>query len=265
MCKRTARTNTHSHCRMSQLALMFCPGRDRDRRDGARRRLVDCLTTQCFRFCSGTPLPPHPWKSSKWDSPRCTGQSWLDRPIGFQMGEEWAVTKTQRKRERGPNSWQHTARSKKRYVLVKNKHVWCLSGALQQKGKKEMSLFSIIIQTCSTKTTNHIHKPLIGTVYLSENIIEPKNKKSCFFYFLKVSLDNKQVRHLKVSSVRLWQVHWSVFKTSPFLQTGLKGLIFHFSSLSGVYHSNSCSSTWMFLSKLSELAWSSCPPRLQFV
>lgn len=47
--------------------------------------------------------------------------------------------------------------------------------------KKEMSLFSIIIQTCSTKTTNHIHKPLIGTVYLSENIIEPKNKKSCFF------------------------------------------------------------------------------------
>lgn len=66
-----------------------------------------------------------------------------------------------------------------------------------------MSLFSIIIQTCSTKTTNHIHKPLIGTVYLSENIIEPKNKKSCFFYFLKVSLDNKQVRHLKVSSVRL--------------------------------------------------------------
>ncbi len=50
-----------------------------------------------------------------------------------------------------------------------------------KRGKKEMSLFSIIIQTCSTKTTNHIHKPLIGTVYLSENIIEPKNKKSCFF------------------------------------------------------------------------------------
>lgn len=52
-------------------------------------------------------------------------------------------------------------------------------------GKKEMSLFSIIIQTCSTKTTNHIHKPLIGTVYLSENIIEPKNKKSCFFFLFK--------------------------------------------------------------------------------
>lgn len=40
-----------------------------------------------------------------------------------------------------------------------------------------------------------------------------------------MSLDNKQVRHLKVSSVSLWQVHWSVFhfKMSPFLQTGLKG------------------------------------------
>lgn len=69
-----------------------------------------------------------------------------------------------------------------------------------KRGKKEMSLFSIIIQTCSTKTTNHIHKPLIGTVYLSENIIEPKNKKAVF---LKVSLDNKQVRHLKVSFVSL--------------------------------------------------------------
>lgn len=72
--------------------------------------------------------------------------------------------------------------------------------------KKKCLFFSIIIQTCSTKTTNHIHKPLIGTVYLSENIIEPrtKQKKSCFFCcFLKVSLDNKQVRHLKVSSVRL--------------------------------------------------------------
>lgn len=68
-------------------------------------------------------------------------------------------------------------------------------------GKKKCLFFPIIIQTCSTKTTNHIHKPLIGTVYLSENIIEPKNKKSCFF--LKVSLDNKQVRHLKVSSVSL--------------------------------------------------------------
>lgn len=72
-------------------------------------------------------------------------------------------------------------------------------------GKKEKSLFSIIIQTCSTKTTNHIHKPLIGTVYLSENIIEPKNKKAVFFFFrfFKVSLVNKQVRHLKVSSVSL--------------------------------------------------------------
>lgn len=40
-------------------------------------------------------------------------------------------------------------------------------------------LLLIIIQTCSTKkTTNHIHKPLIGTVYLSENIIEPKNEKN---------------------------------------------------------------------------------------
>lgn len=45
-----------------------------------------------------------------------------------------------------------------------------------------MSLFSIIIQTCSTKTTNHIHKPLIGTVYLSENIIEPRTKKAVFFF-----------------------------------------------------------------------------------
>lgn len=39
-----------------------------------------------------------------------------------------------------------------------------------------------------------------------------------------MSLDNKQVRHLKVSSVSLWQVHCSVFhfKMSPFVQTGLK-------------------------------------------
>ena len=60
--------------------------------------------------------------------------------------------------------------------------------------KKEMSLFSIIIQTCSTKTTNHIHKPLIGTVYLSENIIEPRTKKQQKnkAVSLKVSFDNKQ-------------------------------------------------------------------------
>lgn len=67
--------------------------------------------------------------------------------------------------------------------LLKNKHVRCLSGALQRNGKKEKSLFSIIIQTRSTKTTNHIHKPLIGTVYLSENILEPKNKKKAVFFF----------------------------------------------------------------------------------
>lgn len=48
------------------------------------------------------------------------------------------------------------------------------------KGEKGIVSFSIIIQTFSTKTTNHIHKPLIGTVYLSENIIEPKNKKAVF-------------------------------------------------------------------------------------
>lgn len=71
--------------------------------------------------------------------------------------------------------------------------------------KRGESIFFSIIQTRSTKTTNHIHKPLIGTVYLSENIIEPKNKKSCLF---KVSLDNKQVRLPKVSSVGLEQVHW---------------------------------------------------------
>lgn len=29
-------------------------------RDGARRKLADCLTTQCFRFCSGTPSSPPP-------------------------------------------------------------------------------------------------------------------------------------------------------------------------------------------------------------
>lgn len=179
-CKRTAtHTDTHSHRRMLQVVLMFCPGQDQDRRDGARRKLVDCLTTQCFRFCSGTPLLP--LKILKVRQSTLHWSVLLDHPIGFRMGEEWAVAKTEKKR--GPNRWQHTARSKKRYVLVKNKHVWCLSGALQQKGKKEMSLFSIIIQTCSTKTTNHIHKPLIGTVYLSENIIEPKNKKSCFSFF----------------------------------------------------------------------------------
>lgn len=74
-----------------------------------------------------------------------------------------------------------------------------------------------------------------------------------------MSLDNKQVRHLKVSSVSLWQVHCSTFrlkKRSPFclsLTNGSKRLsvILGFSSL--VWRlplRNSCSSIWMFLGEL---------------
>lgn len=165
---------------------MFCPGWDQDR--GTEREENWWIVSQHSAFVSA------PWRQRDSPSPPLKKKSCLSGtvhaalvspgwtvPSNFKWGE-WAVTKTGEKK--GANRWQHTARSKKRYVLVKNKHVWCLSGALQQKGEKKKCLFfSIIIQTCSTKTTNHIHKPLIGTVYLSENIIEPKNKKSCFFFF----------------------------------------------------------------------------------
>lgn len=135
-----------------------------------------------------------------------------------------------KERKRGESLTAHSEaekrkKKKKSFFFAKN-NVRYLLGALQQKGKKEKFLFSIIIQTCSTKTTNHIHKPLIGTVYLSENIIEPKNKKAVV---LKVSFDNKQVLHLKVSSVSLWQVHSFHFKMSPFsifLQTALRVFVF---------------------------------------
>lgn len=219
--------STHStHCRMFQAKSYCCSALDEIKIEGTEpeEKLVDCLTTQRFRFCSVTPERlPFPTPEESLDAGQSTLWSVLAGPshrIVNKGGGERAVTKTQRKKGGTADSTLRGRR--KRYLFVKNKHVWCLSGALQQKGKKEMSLFSIIIQTCSTKTTNHIHKPLIGTVYLSENIIEPRTKKAVF---LKVSLDNKQVRHLKVSSVRLWQVHCCVFnfKMSPCLQTGLKG------------------------------------------
>lgn len=153
-------------------------------------------------LCCNPPLPTHrkstqsgtvhfvlvsPGWTVPFDSMRCK-----EGRVGKR-----AVTKKHKGGEKLGGIADSTLRGWRKDIFLLKINVSCLSGALQQKGKKEKSLFSIIIQTCSTKTTNHIHKPLIGTVYLSENIIEPKNKKAVLF--LKMSLDNKQVRHLKVS------------------------------------------------------------------
>lgn len=124
--------------------------------------------------------PPLKKNPSKWGGPRCTGQSWLDRPIGFQTGEGSGQPQKHREK-RGEPLTAHCEVEEKDMFLLKINMSDVFQVLYNKRGKKEMSLFSIIIQTCSTKTTNHIHKPLIGTVYLSENIIEPKNKKSCFF------------------------------------------------------------------------------------
>lgn len=94
---------------------------------------------------------------------------------------------TEKKGEGGEPLTAHCEVEEKDMFLLKINMSDVFQVLYNKRGKKEMSLFSIIIQTCSTKTTNHIHKPLIGTVYLSENIIEPKNKKSCFFFFKSVS------------------------------------------------------------------------------
>lgn len=50
--------------------------------------------------------------------------------------------------------------------------------------KRKINVF-FSIKTVAQKQQNHIHKPLVGTVYLSENIIEPRKKKKSG---LKVSL-----------------------------------------------------------------------------
>lgn len=63
-----------------------------------------------------------------------------------------------------------------------------------------MSFFSI--KTVAQKQQNHIHKPLVGTVYLSENIIEPRKKKR----FKSVSLETNRSTILKC----LWRVDWQV-------------------------------------------------------
>ncbi len=90
--------------------------------------------------------------------------------------------RSQKHREKKGRTADSTLRGRRKDMfLLKINMSDVLQVHYNKRRKKEMSLFSIIIQTCSTKTTNHIHKPLIGTVYLSENIIEPKNKKSCFF------------------------------------------------------------------------------------
>lgn len=157
----------------SKVVLMFCPWWNQDIRDRARRKLVDCLTTQCFRFCSVTPekTPSSPplrifkvgrstlhWSVLGWTVP--SDSRW----------EGWwgagSHKNTEKKRGAGgANRWQHTARSKERYVLVKNKHVWCLSGALQQKGgeKKKclffLLLFKLVAQKQQITFTSHLLAP----------------------------------------------------------------------------------------------------------
>lgn len=74
---------------------------------------------------------------------------------------------------------------KPRYVLVKNKtRLPSRRLLLRQKGRREggqkclfFFFFFLLFKLVAQKTTNHIHKPLIGTVYLSKNIIELNNKK----------------------------------------------------------------------------------------
>ena len=134
-----------------------CPAlrRGRDRK-GAEREGNWRIVSQhsAFASCSVTPpgthpLPPHlptPWQSSeRVNGPRrAAGPSrWIPNRWG-SVGSG-AVTKTQRKKGKGGGGggrWQHAARSKKRYRFVKNKHVWYLSGALQQNGgKRNVSFF----------------------------------------------------------------------------------------------------------------------------
>lgn len=57
-CKCTAHTDTHSHCRVSHLALMVCPGRDRDRREGARRNWWIVSQHSAFASAPGLPFSP---------------------------------------------------------------------------------------------------------------------------------------------------------------------------------------------------------------
>lgn len=175
-----------------------CPGRDRDRgmeREGNRwivsqhSAFVSAPWRQRLPFAATRPSPPteNPLKVGQstlcWSVP--AGPSHLipcDARRGGGGGKR-ALTKKHKGGEKlGGGIADSTLRGWRKDIFLLKINVSCLSGALQQNGKKEKSLFSIIIQTCSTKTTNHIHKPLIGTVYLSENIIEPKNKKSCFIF-----------------------------------------------------------------------------------
>lgn len=241
------------------------PGWDQDRKGRSKKKTGGLSHNTVLSFLLQDALLSAPKiYPSKWNSPHCAGQSWLDRPAGFQIrGEEWAVTKhaEEGKKKTGKGGRGRTANStlrgwRKRYVLVKNKHVCCLSGALQQKGG-EMSLFLLLFKLVAQKN-NKSHSQATYWHRVPEwEYYRTKEQKKLFL--LKVSLDNKQVRHLKVSSVSLWQVHCSTFrlkKTSPFclsLTNGSKRLsvILGFSSL--VWHlplRNSCSSIWMFLGEL---------------
>lgn len=134
-----AHTDTHSHCRMFQAKSYWCFALDEIRIEGRSEKKTGGLSHNTVLFVSAPTTPERlpffpPEKSLKVGQSTLvsTCQSWLDRPIGFKTGGTGCHKNTEKK----GNRWQHTARSKKRYVLVKNKHVWCLSGALQQKGEK---------------------------------------------------------------------------------------------------------------------------------
>lgn len=78
-----------------------------------------------------------------------------------------------------------------------------------------MSFFSI--KTVAQKQQNHIHKPLVGTVYLSENIIEPRKK-----LFKSVSLETNRSTVLKC----LWRVDWQVLGNKCLDNKPVKGHFF---------------------------------------
>lgn len=158
--------STHStHRHTLKLSRTDVLPRTRSRlRDGARRKMVDCLTTQCFRFCSVMPekLPFSPLKICQSGTVHAVlvSPGWTV-PSDSNLGEGSAVTKTRRKK--GGTADSTLRGRKKRYVFVKNKHVWCLSGALQQKGKKKclffLLLFKLVAQKQQITFTSHLLAP----------------------------------------------------------------------------------------------------------
>lgn len=130
-------------------------------RDGARRKLADCLTTQCFRFCSGTPssAPPKYTLQSGTVRTALVSPGWTvpwDFKLGGRSGQSPKTRrKKKKKQEKRGGAKQLTAHreveEKDMFLSKINTSAVCQVLYNKRGAGGEMSLFLLLFKLVAQK------------------------------------------------------------------------------------------------------------------